>query len=125
MPHNLFKKVVTVLPSAARTAAPSPATYDSGGYRGLRLDVNVSVVAGSGEITTTIKGVDPLSGTEYTLLADAAQSTVSHSELIIYPGVVAVANVALNQPLPKRWTVDVAHTNGDAVTYSVVATLLP
>jgi hypothetical protein len=120
------KRTYPLLPSAARTdhTTGNQVTQTNGGvYKGLRLTIDISAV-GTVSITFTIKGVDPISGNVYTLLASAAKSSTGTFTMLIYPGCVAVANAVLNEVLPSRWVLVPSGTI-DTATYSVHAELIP
>ena len=118
------KKKYTLLASAARTdhAATGVTQYNQG-YKGLRLTIDISAFSGT-SITFTVKGVDPISGNSYTLLASAAKSATGTFYLLIYPGCVAVANSVANEVLPAQWNLTSSGTI-TSVTWSAHAELIP
>jgi hypothetical protein len=73
------------------------------GRRGLKMIVDAT--AGTGTITVTIQGKDPLSGKYYTILASTALAVTSTTPLTIYPGAPVTANVSVNDLLPATWRV--------------------
>lgn len=114
------------LPSAARTAAiTDPQQIETTGYRGLRAVVDITTYGGAGSLTLTIQGYDPVSGKWYTLLASAALAAAATTDLVVYPGCVAVANRLANTPLPRTVRVTVAVGDATSHTYSVGLQLLP
>lgn len=116
---------VVVSPSASRTApALTPVQFQSQDAVGVIVVVDVTV-AGTGSITPSIEGYDPASGKWYPILTGAAIVTAITTVLAVYPGAVAVANLRAELRLPRIWRVNIVHNNGNAITYSVGASLLP
>ena len=115
----------TILASASRTANPTIATQANYSGRGVVLMINVSANAGgSGSITVTIQGVDPISGNTYTILASSAITAVALATLKVHPMLTAVGNSVANDVLPRTWTVSVVHNNSNPITYSINASII-
>lgn len=114
--------VVTVLPSAARTATPDTQEFDLGpGARGLHLVIDATAVTATPALTVTVAGVDRVSGKTYTILASAAIATVSTTVLRIGAGLTAAANAVANDLVPPVIRITCAHGDSDSITYSVAA----
>lgn len=113
------------LPSAARTTAQTGDSVETTGYAGLRAVVDITAYSGTGSLTLTIQGYDPVSGKWYTLLASAALAATGTTDLVVYPGCVAVANRVANVPLPRDVRTTVAVGDASSQTYSVGLQLLP
>ncbi len=111
----------TVLPSAARTAAPDTQEFDASGvdYSGLHLVIDVTAIAATPSITVTIAGVDRASGKTYTTLASAAITATGTTVLKVGRGLTAAANLVANDLLPPIFRVTVTHADADSITYSV------
>lgn len=111
--------------SASRTADPTlaPASLGGEGCRGVIVAVVVTN-AGTGSITAHIEGWGEASQTWYTILSGAAVTTNSTNVYVVYPGLTAVANSRADFPLPRKFRVRLAHSNANAITYSVGASLL-
>lgn len=92
--------------------------------RGLILVFDQTVVPGVQTTTPKIQGKDPASGTYYDILVGAAQVGVVTVVLRIYPGLVAAANLVVNDILPRTWRVVVTHSGAGNFTYSVGGILL-
>jgi hypothetical protein len=123
--HRLVYPVeVTVLASAARTTTQTQADQTNQGAAGIVVILNMTVV-GTGSVTLTIQGKDPVSGSYYTLLAGAAVTTNSTNVYRVYPGLTAAANAVASDNLPRTWRVLVTANNANSATYSVGAILLP
>lgn len=118
-----MKRTITILPSLSRTTTTlgSPNLNLEG--KGLAVVVDVTT-AGTGSITITVKGYDPVSAKSYNILVSAAITTNSVTVLKIYPGLTAAANLVANDFVPSSFIVDVTHNNANAITYSVSALLI-
>lgn len=94
--------------------------------RGVVVGVNITAITGtSPTLTVTVQGKDTVSGEYYTLLTSAALTAVGFTELMVYPGVSATANVAASSPLPQTWRVSYAvGGTTPAVTATVGACVL-
>ncbi len=116
---------VTVLASAARTAATQSADLPNPGARGVIVVIDVTVSAATPSLTFTIQGKSSLGADYYTILAAAAITGVGVTVLRVYPGLTAIGNLTASDVLPKVWRVDVAVGDADSVTYSVNAIYIP
>lgn len=76
---------------------------------------------GAASQTVSILGVDDVSGNTWTILAAAAQTTVSTKVLQVGPTLTAAANLTANALLPKKVRVSVTHTTNNAVTRTLTA----
>ena len=113
------------LASAARTTAQNGDQVETTGFAGLRAVIDITTFSGTGSLTVTVQGLDPVSGKFYTLLASAALAATGTTDLVVYPGCVAVANRVANVPLPRDVRVIVAVGDASSQTYSVGLQLLP
>lgn len=114
---------LTLLASAARTATTASADQTNYNARGLHVAINVSAI-GTSNLTVTVQGKDPISGTYYTLLAGANITTTGINILKIYPGITAVANGSAADILPRTFRVNCVKGDGSSWTYSVSASLV-
>lgn len=114
---------LTVLASAARTIATNSADIVNYNGRFLRVDIDITAIAGSPSLTFTVKAKDALSGVYSTILASAALVGTGHTVLLIGPGLTPAANLVANAPLPRTFRVEVAVGSADSVTYSIGAVL--
>ena len=80
--------------------------------------------AGTGSITLSILGVDPVSSATYPILAGAAVTTNSMNVYKVYPGLTASANAVANDHIPRVIALQVTANNANSVTYSCGYTLL-
>lgn len=116
--HPIIKNTwETVLPSAARTTTQ---TVDVNNISGTGCVVILDMtVVGTGSVTLTIKGRDPLSGKVYTILTGAAVTTNSTNVYKVFIGVTAAANAAVSDVVPYGVEILVTANNANAATYSV------
>lgn len=115
---------VTLLASAARTASVNTEDQSNQRHRGVVVSIDATAFSATPSVVFTIQGKDA-NGKYYTLLASAAVTGTGTTQLTVYPGATAAANVAANGILPRNWRVSVAAGDADSLTYSVAATLLP
>lgn len=80
--------------------------------------------ASASSIVLTVSGINPATGTAYTILTGAAVTTATTNIYRIYPGLTAAANATVSDVLPKTWIVTVTPANASSTTYSVGAVLL-
>ncbi len=111
---------ISLVPSAAYTTTQTSADQTNQRCRGVVVVLDMTAV-GTGSVTLTIQGKDPVSGKYYTLLAGAAVTTNSTNVYRVYPGLAAAANATANDVLPKTWRVVVTANNANSATYSVGA----
>ncbi|MBX3081709.1 MAG: hypothetical protein KF716_08735 [Anaerolineae bacterium] len=109
---------MTVLASAARTAATN--SSDQVNYNGRHITVTIDVTAGTGfSITPTIKYKDSLSGKYVTLLAGASIVATGTVTLQVGPGLPDTTNLSANKPAPRIWRLEIAVADTTSATYSV------
>jgi hypothetical protein len=111
---------VTVLASAARTAAINSSDQTNYNARTLYLTWDITAAA-TGTLTLTIKYKDSLSGKYVTLLASAAQAGTGTVTLKVGPDLTAAANTVAKEALPRLWRAEVTGSDGSSWTYSCSA----
>lgn len=112
----------TVLASAARTATPDTQELElPGGAQYVTLILDATAVTATPSVVMKVEGVDRLSGKVWTLLEDAAVTSVSTSTLHLGPGLTAAANVTANVHVPPVVRITCTHADADSITYSVGA----
>jgi hypothetical protein len=114
----------TLLASAARTATTNGTDQPNTKHRGVIVTIDATAASATPSVVFTIQGKDPLSGTYYTILASAAVTGISTTQLKVYPGITAAANAAVSDVLPTVWRVIATHADADSITYSVSAQLI-
>lgn len=115
---------LVILASAARTTTQTSPDYDSLSCRGIRVIVDMTA-AGTGSVTTTIQGKDPVSGQYFTILVGAAQITVSTKVLTVYPGITVSNNVSAADVLTRSFRILATANNANTTSYSISAQLIP
>lgn len=127
------QRIITVLPSAVRTAATNSADYVNLGevsnIRGAYITLDVTGASVTPLITLSVKAKDYVSGKYETVFAASTGIAAAGTHTyLIYPGVGAAANdveQVQSYPLPIQWRVTVEHLDTDPITYSVGALLIP
>lgn len=108
---------------AAHTTTQTSSDHNNNNHRGAFF-VLVVTSAGTGSITLSVQGKDPVSGNYFTLLTGAAVTTNSTNLYTVYPGATVAANAAVSIPVPHTWRVVVTANNANTITYSVGASML-
>jgi hypothetical protein len=112
-----------IAPSAARTVNLRVQDLLNVNGRGVILRIAVTV-AGTGSIKGQVWGQDP-DGVNFWALGETPNIVANgYTILKVYPGIPAVANVAISDVLPRLWMVQVVHNNANPITYSVGASLM-
>lgn len=86
--------------------------------RGCIVILTTSAI-GTGSITLSIQGVEPVSNYTWTILQGAAVTTNTTNIYRIYPGLTAVANATASDILPRSWQITVTANNANASSYAV------
>lgn len=126
-------RLVTVLSSASRiTDTASSDVYNLAenlNTRGAYLVLDVTAIASSPRITLSVQVKDSLSGKYQSVMtATTGVTAVGTKTYLVYPGAgTAAADITqvAGFPLPPVWRVYMDHDDGDAITYTVGAMLLP
>jgi hypothetical protein len=119
---------LTLLASAARTAAT--ASSDQTNYNGSRVMVflNVTVASGTGGLTVQIQGKDPVSGNYVNLNANPTAVTgtgMTTYELALGDGAASgQVTQRTGGLLPRTWRVNVAVGDSSSYTYSLGASVI-
>lgn len=115
---------LTILASAARTTTQTVAVTNYNA-RGILIYWNITANPGAQTLTMKVDAIDPVSGVALTLLTSAAQGGNVSTDLFLYPGIAAVANIQSGVPIPRIINIVVTPSAGGSWTYSVGATLIP
>jgi hypothetical protein len=126
---------VILLPSAARTAAPTVPNWRNRRHAGLQLTLHVTAASGAGGLTVHIQATDrDRGGAPTDLLVDGAAITATGTYVfVLHPfaasgtwggGPANGVRAAVSGPLPQDWRVAVAHGDGSSYTYSLTAAFL-
>jgi hypothetical protein len=126
--YGRSKKVTGVaLASAARTATTQSADIDLTGYSALAVFHNCTVASGTGGLTITLRGKDPISGT-YVQIANlniAKTSAVGNVVCfgpgcgVVNLGTLGAGHGGAGVCLPDTVRIEVGHADGSSYTYSV------
>lgn len=90
--------------------------------KGAVIVVDITAIA-AGNVVITVEGKDEISGKYYPILVSAALGAIATTVLHIYPGLVAAANLTVNDVLPTKFRVRATVTTGP-VTATVSAALV-
>lgn len=129
-PYNVTGPLgVTLLASASRNVTTVSGTQTNNGYKGLYLNLAVSVNPGGGEtLSLQLTGIDPVTGIPFVVLTVPASAAPS-GNFLLYPGLSGAAvegvGVTRNLYLPANWYIGMVHSGAGAWTYSVTGVLLP
>lgn len=125
---------VTLLSSAARTAATSSADQTNYNQRGIIVVINVTAEAGTTTLTLTIQGKDSISSNYFDLITGiivynaATDAPTVTRAVLIYPGVLTAdaigagnANLISAKALviPRVWRATVTPSDASSQTYSL------
>lgn len=113
-----MKHSLNLFPSLARTATPTPATFNTPSRECL-IFINVTAVTSTPSVVFTLSGTDPSSGTDYTILASAAIVGTGMTVLRVSENLTAAANTIAKDYLPDVLKLAPVHGNANSITYSV------
>lgn len=121
--YPLNRNLDEVLTLTAASANATSTTITNPNYRGVRVGIDVTAISGtSPSLTVSIVGVDPVTGSTFTLLQSAAISATGYSTLLVYPGITATANETADNVLPFNWQITAAIGGASpSVTASITA----
>ena len=112
--------------AAVGTVRASSATekYDisPSGREGIIVVLDVTTASGY-SATVSINGKDDVSGKTWVILAATAITAAGTKVIRVRPGLANVNNVAAGDVLPHTVEVQVTHTDGTSITYSLSAIL--
>lgn len=116
-------------PSVLTLAAPGNVTINSADINnfdcvGGKFGVNITGNGGAGSVTIHIQGKDVASGTYYDILVSAALAANAFTLLTVYPGLVAAANVTVNDILPRTFRVQAVIAGGFAPVGTIGCSLV-
>ena len=109
--------------SAARTATPAVVDLNTSKDIGIQYVIDVTAITDTPIVVPTISGIDPVSGSIYTLLTGSAITATGTTVLQVHPEMAAVANLVGNAMLPQLTRLTMTHADADSITYSVSAML--
>ncbi len=113
--------IKTVYASAARVATPTAVELDMGTARSLILVVDCTADPALASVVFNVDGVDPTSGTAWTILDSTAVDGTGTTILLIGPEMTASAGAKARDVVPSIVRVTPVHADADSITYSVAA----
>lgn len=114
---------LSLLASASRTVTTNSTTQTNRNWKGLHLNIDVTVFGGGAGIDPRIQGRDPITGTFYDILVGTTITATGFIVLKVYPGILAIAGAAASDFLPYEWRFQMTDLDGTAHTYQVTAQL--
>lgn len=120
---SLKNEIVEIFKSAARVATVSFSHKANQHETGV-LVIDVTAAAATPSVVATIRGVDPLSGKKWDILASAAITGIGTTVLKVGRGLTAAANAVANDVLPPNIEIEFAHADADSITYSAALHLI-
>ena len=112
-----------LLTFAAQAANVNSADLVNPGQRGIKLVIDITAIGTTPSLVVSIRHKDTVSGKYITMLASAAITAVGTTVLTLYPGAATVANVSINDVLPRSYRIDCT-LSGGTVTGTIAGTLL-
>lgn len=114
---------ITLLNVSNVTVSQTSSLQTNYNWRGCIVVLQTTTI-GSGSITLSIQGVEPVNSYVYTILAGTAVTTNTTVVYRVYPGLTASANSVASDILPRSWQVLVTANNANAATYNVQAMMV-
>lgn len=111
--------------SAPRTATNNGGDLNNANCSGCFVFIDVTAIAATPSVVFKVQGKDPASGKYFDVIVSAAVVAVSTVVLRIHPALTAVANLTVNDMLPKTFRIRAEHADADSITYSVGVILVP
>ena len=97
---------IALITHTAAAVGVSGADQINNNGRGIKLVIDITALTGTvPTLTVTIQGKDPVSGKYYNILVSAALAAVATTVMEVYPGILAVANLATGVTLPRTFRV--------------------
>jgi len=112
-----------ILPSAARTTTVNSPDFANPSAKGGHFVIDITAVGVDPRIEVIIQGKDIISGNYYDILVSPKYSVVGTNIIRVYPGLNSMPNISVNDILPRIFRVQVVHTTGISITYSVSVAL--
>ncbi len=113
--------IKTVYASAARVATPTAVELDMGTAHSLILVIDCTADPALASVVFNVDGVDPSSGTAWTILDSTAVDGTGTTILRIGPEMTASAGAKARDVVPSIVRVTPVHADADSITYSVAA----
>lgn len=113
---------VIILPSASRTTTQTNRLNVGDGV-GLIAVLHMTTV-GTGSVTLTVNGYDPVGGATWAILTGVAVTTNTTNVYRIYPGLTAAANATVSDIIPATIQLVVTANNANPAVYSLTVNLV-
>lgn len=108
---------VTILNVTSVTTTQTSGKQTNWNHKGCIVILTTSAI-GTGSITLSIQGIEPVSNYVWTILSGTAVTTNTTNIYKVYPGLTAVANSIANDILPRTWQIVVTANNANSASYA-------
>lgn len=109
---------ITIISAANVTTTQTSPTQVNYNHRGAIVVLQTTAI-GTGSITLSIQGIEPVSNYTWTILSGVAVTTNTTVLYKVHPSLPASANSVAQDILPRSWQVLVTANNANAATYAV------
>lgn len=109
---------ITILNVSSVTTSQTSGRQTNFNHKGCIVILTTSAI-GTGSITLSIQGIEPVSNYVWTILSGTAVTTNTTNMYQIYPGIPVVANSTASAILPRSWQVVITANNANAASYAV------
>lgn len=92
--------------------------------RGAIIVLDMIDASASPSVTLSIQGIEPQTGSTWTIISGLAVTANGASVYRIYPGLIPVANATVNDIVPRTWQATVTANNANSATYMVCAIVM-
>lgn len=114
---------ITLINAVNVTTTQTSSTQTNYNHRSVIIVLQTTVI-GSGSITLSILGLEPVSNYTWTILSGVAVTTNTTVLYKISPSLSAVSNSIAQDLLPRSWQVQVTANNSNVATYAVYGIML-
>lgn len=109
---------ITIINASNVTTTQTSSTQINYNHRGCIIVLQTTAI-GTGSVTLSINGIEPLSNYTWTILSGSAVTTNTTVLYKVHPNLPASANSVAQDILPRSWQVVVNANNANTATYAV------
>lgn len=114
---------ITILNVSSVTTTQTSGRQTNWNHKGCIVILTTTAI-GTGSITLSIQGIEPVSNYVWSILTGLAVTTNTTNIYKVYPGLqVATDNSVANDILPRSWQVVVSANNANPASYAVYGML--
>lgn len=115
---------ITIINASNVTTTQTSGLQTNYNARGAIIVLDMIDASASPSITLSVLGVEPVTGTTWTILTGVAVTANGASVYRIYPGLIPISNATVNDILPRSWQIQVVANNANSATYMVCAIIM-